>query len=141
MKGIYNYYNIGAYGDNPTIRGLAAAAGYVDDLDGTPWNTRKKAITYGAKFIADGYINAGQNTLYYQKFNTGPNSDYSPFTHQYMTNIIAPSSESLSTYYSYDDLNIDSKALTFTIPVYNNMPTKTSHPPIGSISAHLNALK
>ena len=58
-----------------------------------------------------------------------------------MTNIIAPSSESLSTYYSYDDLNIDSKALTFTIPVYNNMPTKTSHPPIGSISAHLNALK
>lgn len=141
LKGIYNYYNIGAYGDNPTIRGLAAAAGYVDDLDGTPWNTRKKAITYGAKFIADGYINAGQNTLYYQKFNTGPNSDYSPFTHQYMTNIIAPSSESLSTYYSYDDLNIDSKALTFTIPVYNNMPTKTSHPPIGSISAHLNALK
>lgn len=142
LKGIYNYYNIGAYGTNPTIRGLAAAAGYVDDLDGTPWNTRKKAITYGAKFIADGYINAGQDTMYYQKFNTAPDAKYSSFTHQYMTNIIAPSSESLSTYYSYDDLNITSKALVFNIPVYDNMPTTpTSHPPVGSITAHLNALK
>ena len=142
LKGIYNYYNIGAYGKNPVVRGLAAAAGYVDDLDGTPWNTRQKAITYGAKFIANGYINAGQDTMYYQKFNTAPGAKYSPFTHQYMTNIIAPASESLSTYYSYNKLNITSKALVFNIPVYDNMPTTpTSHPPVGSITAHINALK
>lgn len=142
LKGIYNYYNIGAYGTNPVLRGLAAAAGYVDNLDGTPWNSREKAIKYGAKFIADGYINAGQDTMYYQKFNTGPDAIYSSFTHQYMTNILAPASESLSTYYSYDDLNILQKALVFKIPVYKNMPTEqTSHPPVGGIIDHLNNLK
>ena len=142
LKGIYNYYNIGAYGTNPVLRGLAVAAGYVDNLDGTPWNSREKAIKYGAKFIADGYINAGQDTMYYQKFNTGPDAIYSSFTHQYMTNILAPASESLSTYYSYDDLNILQKALVFKIPVYDDMPTEiTSHPPVGGITDHLNNLK
>ena len=141
LKGIYNYYNIGAYGDNPTIRGLAAAAGYVDDLDDTPWNTRRKAIIYGARFIANGYINKGQDTLFYQKFNVGPNAPVK-YTHQYMTNIIAPASESLSTYYSNDDLGITDKAFVFKIPVYESMPTNpTSHPPVGSTSAHLDALK
>ena len=137
LKGYYNYYNIGAYGDNPVIRGIAAAAGFVDNLDGTPWNTRKKAITYGAKFIAEGYINKGQDTLFYQKFNVGPNTAQK-YTHQYMTNIIAPASESLSTYY----LNNNSTAYVFKIPVYEDMPTEhTSHPPVGSITAHLNTLK
>lgn len=141
LEGIYNYYNIGAYGDNPTIRGLAAAAGYVDDLDDTPWNTRRKAIIYGARFIANGYINKGQDTLFYQKFNVGPNAPVK-YTHQYMTNIIAPASESLSTYYSYEDLGITDKAFVFKIPVYEEMPTNpTSHPPVGSVSAHLDALK
>ena len=142
LKGIYNYYNIGAYGKNPVLRGLAAAAGYVDDLDGVPWNSREKAIKYGAKFIADGYINAGQETMYYQKFNTGPNATNNSFAHQYMTNILAPASESLSTYYSYDDLNILKKSLVFKIPVYKNMPNELiSHPPVESISKHLNTLK
>ena len=80
--------------------------------------------------------------MYYQKFNTGPDAIYSSFTHQYMTNILAPASESLSTYYSYDDLNILQKALVFKIPVYKNMPTEqTSHPPVGGITDHLNNLK
>lgn len=137
LKGYYNYYNIGAYGDNPVLRGVAAAAGFVDGLEGTPWNTRQKAITYGAKFIAEGYIDKGQDTLFYQKFNVGPNTS-NKYTHQYMTNIIAPASESLSTYY----LDNSSTAYVFKIPVYNSMPTNaTSHPPVGSITAHLNALK
>ncbi len=129
LKNIYNYYNIGAYGDNPVIRGLAAAAGYVDNLDNTPWNTREKAIVNGAYFIASGYINRGQNTLFYQKFNVGPNRYFSLADHQYMTNILAPASESLSTYRSYKNINILNKKHTFLIPVYNSMPTSiTTHP-------------
>ena len=131
LKGIYNYYNIGAYGDNPVVRGLAAAAGYVDDNDGTPWNTREKAIKYGAAFIANGYINKGQDTMYYQKFNTGPNSAYAKYTHQYMTNILAPASESLSTYESYSSLKLLNSGYVFKIPVYNSMPSNyTTHPPV-----------
>ena len=131
LKGIYNYYNIGAYGSNPVLRGVVAAAGYVDDNNGTPWNTREKAIKYGASFIANGYINQGQDTLYYQKFNTGPNATATRYTHQYMTNILAPASESLSTYNSYSNLKLLDKAYVFKIPVYNSMPTEfTTHPPV-----------
>ena len=130
LKGIYNFYNIGAYGDNPVLRGLAAAAGYVDDLDGTPWNTRYKAIVNGASFVANGYINRGQDTLYYQKFDVDSNTTYyNRYSHQYMTNILAPASESLSTYRSYKSLGILNKKLVFKIPVFNSMPTSnTSHP-------------
>ena len=131
LKGIYNYYNIGAYGSNPVIRGLAAAAGYVDDLDNTPWNTRKKAIINGASFIAEGYISLGQDTLFYQKFNVGPNNYFDKYTHQYITNILAPASESLSTYRSYENLGILDNSYIFKIPVYNSMPTWfTTHPPV-----------
>lgn len=131
LKGMYNYYNIGAYGSNPVVRGLQAAAGCVDVNDGTPWNTRAKAIKYGAAFIANGYINKGQDTMYYQKFNTGPNATSNRYTHQYMTNILAPASESLSTYYSYSNLKTLNKAYVFKIPVYNSMPNEfTSHPPV-----------
>ncbi len=131
LKGIYNYYNIGAYGSNPVNRGLQAAAGCVDSNDGTPWNSREKAIKYGASFIANGYINKGQDTMYYQKFNTGPNATATRYTHQYMTNILAPASESLSTYDSYNSLKLLDKAYVFKIPVYNSMPSDfTTHPPV-----------
>ena len=131
MKGIYNYYNIGAYNDNPVMRGVKTAAGCLDINPGTPWDTRKKAIKYGASFIANGYINQGQDTMYYQKFNTGPNTSYYRYTHQYMTNILAPASESLSTYDSYSSLGLLDKAYVFKIPVYNSMPTNpTTHPPV-----------
>lgn len=130
LYGIYNFYNIGAYGDNPVLRGLAAAAGYVDDFDAAPWNTIDKAITNGAAFVANGYINRGQDTLYYQKFDVDTNTTYyDRYSHQYMTNILAPASEGLSTYRSYESLGILNKKLVFKIPVYNSMPTAiTSHP-------------
>ena len=131
LKGIYNYYNIGAYNDNPVMRGLKAAAGCVDYNDNTPWDSRAKSIKYGASFIAGGYISAGQDTMYYQKFNTGPNAKSPRYTHQYMTNILAPASESLSTYNSYSSLKLLDKAYVFKIPVYNSMPTEfTTHPPV-----------
>ena len=125
LKNIYNYYNIGAYGSNPVLRGLQAAAGCVDTNKGTPWDTREKAIVNGASFIANGYITKGQDTMYYQKFNTSPNSKYNKFTHQYMTNILAPAGESLSTYDSYNNLKIINKSYVFKIPVYNSMPTSS----------------
>ena len=91
------------------------------------------ASKYGGKFIAEGYINKGQDTMYYQKFNTGPNNYFPKYTHQYMTNILAPASESLSTYRSYTELEILNKGLVFKIPVYSSMPSQiTTHPPVTS---------
>ncbi len=130
LMNVYNFYNIGAYGDNPVIRGLATAAGYVDDYDNTPWNTYKKAIENGASFVANGYIHKGQDTLFYQKFDVDPNTTYyNRYSHQYMTNILAPASEGLSSYRAYKNAGLLNQAFNFKIPVYNSMPNDiTSHP-------------
>jgi len=141
LNGVYNYYNIGAYGSDPVTRGLAAAKGLVDNYDGTPWNSREKAIKYGAKYIAEGYISQGQNTIYYEKFNTGPGASQPSYTHQYQTNIIAPASESLYMRNAYQGQKILNTAFVFNIPVYKNMPSNyTIHPPIGNTSTELSSI-
>ena len=126
-SGIYNYFNIGAYGSykSPQIRGLIWANGGFDASVNTynrPWNSKEKAIMGGVNYIVGAYVNNGQNTLYYQKFNVAPDAVYPTYTHQYMTNIRAASSEAYSTYKSYRDNDLLGNSYEFLIPVYNNMP-------------------
>lgn len=146
LDGFYNFYNIGAYQDNYTssavTRGIAVAAGLVDSYEGTPWDTREKAIVYGGKFIATAYINNNQNTLYYQKFNTSDKAHFPSYTHQYMANIIAPASEALNSYNTYiDKLKLTNEEFTFIIPVYKDMPKEfTTHPIIGDNDNNLTSI-
>ena len=56
------------------------------------WNTKYKAIIGGASFLAEDYIDDGQDTLYLQKFDVD-NSDEELYWHQYMQNILAAQSE------------------------------------------------
>ena len=98
---------------------------------GRPWASPKKAIMGGAEFISAGYISRGQFNSYLKKFNVNPNGDYNVYTHQYMANLAAPYNEALSTYKSYKENNLLSLPLSFTIPVYNNMPEYTAHPVTG----------
>ncbi len=146
LTNAYNYYNIGAYEDSKTksavARGLAVAKGYVDNYYGTPWDTREKAIKYGAKFIGDKYVSKKQNTLYYQKFNTANNSYYAPYTNQYMTNVMAPASESLSINSTKKNNNIADLTYTFAIPVYDNTPQSyLTYPPLGDTINDLTSIK
>lgn len=148
LTGYYNYYNIGAYADSytsdPIVRGLAYARGLVGG-DGTsygrPWDSREKAIYGGAEFLSDGYISEGQYTLYFQKFNTSPTSSYSKYTHQYMTNVQAPTSEASNIYSSYKSNGIIGNSYVFAIPVYNNMPETVSLPTIGDVVNTLSSIK
>ena len=117
---IYNPFNIGAYGSNPAAKGLA----YARKMG---WTTPAKSVNGGAKYLASGYINKKQNTIYFQRFNVA-NGLRNAGTHQYMTNIMAPYSESHITKNSYSKLGITGEALGFIIPVYNNMPNKTKLP-------------
>ena len=136
-EGYYNFYNIGAYsGDNPVLNGLSFAKG-TDELVQRPWNTEYKAIVGGALWIANNYIGFGQNTSYFKKWNVIYNyllekgeiiNPYANFTHQYMTNIMAPSSEATTTYKSYNVSGIVNSKFVFYIPVYLNMPEKTNLP-------------
>ena len=141
-SGYYNFYNIGAYGSDPLIRGLAYAAGLLGNTSyGVPWNTVEKSIGGGAKFIANGYISKGQYTMYFQKFNVSPTSSYSRFTHQYMTNVNAPTAESISTYSSYNKANQLNTAYTFAIPIYKNMPEDfVTLPPVGDTNNDLTSI-
>lgn len=93
-----------------------------------PWNTPKKAILGGAKWIASGYIARGQYTSYLKKFNVNPNSLSEILNHQYMENIHAPSSEAKTSYNAYKNNGLLEVPLVFSIPVYLNMADKYDSP-------------
>lgn len=127
-SGYYNFYNIGASaGSDPIANGLKYASGTTSKYS-LPWNTQYKAIVGGAKWIADGYINNKQDTLYFQKFNVMNKV----WTHQYMTNIMAPYSESFSIKNTYSNLGILDDSFTFIIPYYRNMPKEACKLPEAS---------
>ena len=117
---VYNPFNIGAYGSNPAAQGLA----YAKKMG---WTTPAKAVNGGASYLASGYINKKQNTIYFQRFNVA-NGLANAGTHQYMTNVMAPYSEAHITKSSYAKLGITNEPLGFVIPIYNNMPSKTKLP-------------
>ena len=128
-EGIYNFYNIGAY--NSTESGGAVANGLKWASTGTtygrPWNNRYKSITGGAEYIGKNYINAGQNTLYLEKFNVTSKNRYD---HQYMSNVEAPNSEATKTVSAYGVIEQD-MPITFSIPVYDEMPEEPCEVPSG----------
>ena len=101
------------------------------DTYGRPWNTPKKAIVGGAKWISVGYISKGQFTSYLKKFNVNPNGINGInglFNHQYMANLAAPSSEAASSYTAYKNNNLFDLPLVFNIPIYKNMGTNYDRP-------------
>lgn len=124
-SGYYNFYNIGASaGNDPIANGLKYASGSSSKYL-LPWNTQYKSIVGGAEWIANGYINNKQDTLYFQKFNVMNQV----WTHQYMTNIMAPASESINIRKTYSNLGIIDESFTFLIPYYRNMPEKACELP------------
>lgn len=135
-EGYYNYYNQGAYKTataSAVVNGLKYAA-RTDADTLRPWNTRMKSVIGGAIYIGSRYINRGQDTIYYEKFDM-----VTPYTHQYMTNVLAPRSESVTASEAYSDATKKSTALVFKIPVYRNMPSAVCEIPTGDGSPN-NAL-
>ena len=120
-KTVYNPYNIGATsGSNPVMKGMKYAYR-------KGWTSRKKAVYGGAKILSKDYINRGQNTIYYQRFNV-KNGWLRAGTHQYMTNITAPYTESQSMAKAYKAYGLTGEKLVFEIPVYKSMPSSTKLP-------------
>ena len=124
--GYYNLFNIYANGDSESdvvLNGLS----YAKKMN---WNNPYARILAGADLLGNKYIKVGQNTLYYEKYNTV--GSYDLYTHQYMQNVKAPYTESYSTYEGYrriyDSNSKDwtNSVYTFVIPVYSNMPAYTS---------------
>ena len=133
FEGYFNFYNIGAVagGGNTAVKnGLIYAKGGANGTGtsyGRPWNSRAKAITGGAQFYANGYVTAGQNTLYLKRFNVQGDN---PFTHQYMTSVWGAASEGLSLAGGYSE-ELRQAPLVFSIPVYDDMPSSPCAQPTG----------
>ncbi len=135
-NGMYNFYNIGATsGSNPVYRGLDFAAGTEEDVL-KPWNTQYRAIVGGAKWIKKNYLSYGQDTGYFKKFDvvynylirSGKTPNHANYTHQYMQDISAPSTEAHSTYRAYYKNGLLDLSYVFFIPVYRDMPASTALP-------------
>lgn len=145
-EGIYNFYNIGAFdGTNAVAKGLQWAKGGANGSTtyGRPWTNPYKSIVGGAQYIASNYINQGQNTLYFQKFNVVPTNAANLYLHQYMTNVQAPRSEGWTTRAAYNAMGILANTMVFYIPVYNNMPATACQLPAatGNPNPYLSSIK
>lgn len=127
--GYENYYNFFNYGSHDTGDPIVNGLSFAKEKG---WNNPYKAILGGAELIGTTYVNQGQNTSYFFKYDvvgdkilkvneTSTISDSSLYAHQYMTNIMDPYSQSSSVYNAYvKNGNIDA-TLNFIIPVYENM--------------------
>lgn len=125
-EGYYNYFNIGAY-KTSQMSAIQRGLWYASQTGGfdRPWNTRTKSIIGGAKYYAQEYVNAGQNTLYLKKFNVQGEQMYG---HQYMTNVGGASSEGKHVSKAYDEEGRKAQ-LVFRIPIYSNMPENACQKP------------
>lgn len=139
FEGLYNFYNIGATSSTEPMGAIKNGLQYAKDGKGAsqetknkyliPWNTKERSITGGAIFIGSSYINVGQNTIYLQKFHVIDTNGSGLFWHQYMTNVLAPYSESKSIYNGYQKAEMLNTSMSFIIPVYNNMPNISTDSP------------
>lgn len=134
---LYNYFNIGATGKGNTQiieNGLSKAKVY-------GWTTRYLSLAGGADIISKNYIRKGQDTLYLQKFNVNKTSASGLYNHQYMQNIAAPSSESISVKNAYTSAGSINNPFVFRIPVYDSMPATPCAQPANLKSMTLNTNK
>ncbi len=131
-EGYFNLLNINAYSSgNYSARQMGAM-----HAKNKGWNTPFKAMLGGGQFIANGYINVGQNNTYLKKFDLIATGGY--YNHQYMTNIKAVFTESNKLLAAYDGML--ELGYTFEIPVFDNMPEQACPKPT-SAGSNNNLLK
>lgn len=124
-----DYYKVRLYSQSAYAEGLT---GYVLKSAlrttyfnyGRPWTNPYKSISGGAKYIAEKYLKY-QYTTYLEKFNVNSESG-TLYSHEYMQNINAVSTEAESTYKAYKNAGVLASKHIFYIPVFKNMPGDTS---------------
>ncbi len=97
------------------------------DVYQRPWTSPKKSIVGGGIYISGSYIAQGQFTSYLKKYNVNPSTN-NMYNHQYMANITAPSSESITTYNAYNKNGFLDLPFEFSLPIFNNMQEKYDRP-------------
>ena len=135
----YNWFNIGANdGSDVTKRSFAFAvnSGWGGTADQK--TNRQLAMTGGSKWIVRNYLDVGQNTVYFNKFNTHPNKTSNLYAHQYMSDIQAPEAESKIVYNAYKSTNMLNSNFVFYIPIYSNLGAVINNDPDGATNENVN---
>ena len=127
---VYNLFNIGATGGAGEYENGAKRA-YDEG-----WFSVESSIQGGTRFIKTNYINRGQVSLYFQKYNVVEAGNF--YNHQYMQNIGAARTEGLNTYNGYKKNGIENSSFEFVIPLYQNMPQYASYRPNDSYMGQIN---
>jgi mannosyl-glycoprotein endo-beta-N-acetylglucosaminidase len=108
-KKVYNMFGIGAYDGSAVTSGAKFAYN-------AGWFTPEAAIMGGAKFIAQGYISSGQDTLYKMRWNPQGAVAAGAATHQYASDIGWSSKQVKQIHNLYSLLG--SYSLTLEVPTF-----------------------
>ncbi|MFS0638234.1 SH3 domain-containing protein, partial [Mesobacillus foraminis] len=108
-KKVYNMFGIGAYDGSAVTSGAKFAYN-------AGWFTPEAAIMGGAKFIAQGYISSGQDTLYKMRWNPQGAVAAGTPTHQYASDIGWSSKQVKQIHNLYSLLG--SYSLTLEVPTF-----------------------
>ena len=133
FRGYYNLYNIGVTGSCVTGNGPGATYCGLTYAKNHGWNSLEKAVMGGGEFLKKNYIDPGQYTLYFERFNVVPVDPSKMYVHYYMANLGAPSSEASTTYNSYKNNKLLDSPFVFYIPVYNNMTSDINNSDNGAV--------
>lgn len=132
-EGYYNYFNIGATGKT-TTEVVENGLKYAKSKN---WSDAYSSIMGGADFISKDYIKKGQDSLYLQKYNVNPDAAHAVYTHQYMQNISAPTTEAKNIKKLYANAGSLDNTFVFSIPVFENMPCDPCQAPTVSTNVVL----
>lgn len=120
-SGYYNFFNFGASGGS---YGEVVANG-LKTAQNEGWDSRADSIIGGAKKLADGYINANQDTYFYMDFNV-KNPD--KYWHQYAGSAYDATVKASVLARAYAG-TFDGAPLVFSIPVYTSIPEAVATKP------------
>lgn len=112
----YNFFNIQANGSTEED----VLANGLNEAQRQGWDSQYKSIMGGVNTTLNGYIEIGQDTIYFQKFSVVNPKYY--YWKQYMQNLLAPINEGYNTRLVYVENDILESPFVFRIPVYKNMP-------------------
>ncbi len=124
-EGYYNFFNIGASANADGSGAVENALKYAKEKG---WDSPEKSIVGGAEFLGKNYIAKGQDTFYFQKFDVVDEGN-GYYSHQYMQNLSAASTEGASYQKIYEDWA--NAAIVYRIPVYEDMPEEAALLPTG----------
>ncbi|WP_062108548.1 SH3 domain-containing protein [Bacillus niameyensis] len=114
-KKVYNMYGIGAFNSCPNECGAQKAYD-------SGWFSVDEAIREGAGFVANGYINQTQDTLYKMRWNPAQLNGSYQASHQYATDVGWASKQTATIYQMYEKLS-GNYVLVFDVPQFLNQAT------------------